>query len=117
MVGYNIILGMDWLAAHHATVDCYKKRVTIHSVDGTMLQFCVCVGATLAPLSARKMACLGVLSDFLEEVCEVRRLSQIPVVCEFMDVFVYGGAVLPPVREVEFTIKLLLGTKPISLGT
>ena len=37
MVGYDIILGMDWLASHHATVDCYKKRVTIHSIDGTVL--------------------------------------------------------------------------------
>ena len=24
MVGYDIILGMDWLVAHHASMDCYK---------------------------------------------------------------------------------------------
>ena len=34
-----------------------------------------------------------------------------------MDVFSEVGAGLPPVREVEFSIKALLGTKPISLGT
>ena len=68
MVGYDIILGMDWLVAHHAMVDCYKKRVTIHSIDGSVLQFCGSVGATLAPLGARRIACLGALSDFLEEV-------------------------------------------------
>ena len=45
------------------------------------------------------------------------RLSQIPVVCEFVDVFFDGGAGLPPMREVEFSIKVLLGMKPISLVT
>ena len=24
---FDIILGMDWLAKHHATVDCYRKEV------------------------------------------------------------------------------------------
>ena len=98
-------------------VDCYKKRVTIHSVNGTILQFCGSVGTTLAPLGVRSIACLGALGDFLEEVREVPSLSQIPVVCEFMDVFSEVGAGLPPVREVEFSIKVLLGTEPISLGT
>ena len=87
MVGYDIILGMDWLAAHHAMVDCNKKRVIIHYVDGTIWQFCGSEGATLAPLGTRRIACLGALGDFLEEVWEVPGVSQIPVVCEFMDVF------------------------------
>ena len=34
-----------------------------------------------------------------------------------MDVFFDGGAGLPPVREVEFSIKVILGIEPISLGT
>ena len=24
---FDVILGMDWLAAYHANVDCYKKEV------------------------------------------------------------------------------------------
>ena len=27
---FDIILGMDWLATHHALVDCFAKRVTFH---------------------------------------------------------------------------------------
>ena len=27
---FDIILGMDWLAAHHALVDCFAKKVTFH---------------------------------------------------------------------------------------
>ena len=60
---------------------------------------------------------MGALSYFLEEVREVPGLSQIPVVCEFVDVFSYGGVGLPLMREVEFSIRVLLGTRPISLGT
>ena len=24
---FDVILGMDWLSRHHATVDCYRKEV------------------------------------------------------------------------------------------
>ena len=53
------------------------------------------MGATLALLGARRMASLGALSDFLEEVHEVPGLSHIPMVCEFVDVFSDVGAGLP----------------------
>ena len=86
MVGYDIILGMDWLAAHHASVDCYKKRVCIPLEDGSLLRFCGSVGALLSPSVGRKMACCGFLSNFLGEASEVQGLGQIPVVCEFQEV-------------------------------
>ena len=57
MVGYDIILGMDWLVAHHATVDCYKIRVCIPLGDGSLLWFCGSVGAPSTPSVGRKMAC------------------------------------------------------------
>jgi len=41
-------------------------------------------------------------------------LTQIPVVCEFPDVFPEELPGLPPDREVEFAIELILGTAPIS---
>ena len=36
--------------------------------------------------------------------------------CEFPDIFLEEIPGLPPMREVEFTIKLLLGTAPISIA-
>ena len=41
-------------------------------------------------------------------------LASIPVVCEFMDVFLDDLPGLPPDRDVEFSIELELGTAPIS---
>ncbi|XP_026405502.1 uncharacterized protein LOC113300515 [Papaver somniferum] len=34
MSGYDVILGMDWLSAHHDVFDCFQKRVTLHSDEG-----------------------------------------------------------------------------------
>ena len=40
MVVYDIVLGMDWLSAYHAMIDCYKKRVTVHPPDEPTIMFC-----------------------------------------------------------------------------
>jgi hypothetical protein len=45
---------------------------------------------------------------------EVIPIHQIPVVCEFPDVFPDELPGLPPDRDVEFGIELILGTTPIS---
>ena len=31
MRDFNVVLGMDWLSRHRATLDCYKKKVKFHS--------------------------------------------------------------------------------------
>jgi hypothetical protein len=44
----------------------------------------------------------------------IPEIQDIPVVCEFPDVFPEGLPGLPPERDVEFVIKLKPGTTPIS---
>ena len=43
-------------------------------------------------------------------------MEEISIVCEFPDVFPKEISGLPPIKEVEFTIELLLGTAPISIS-
>jgi hypothetical protein len=54
--------------------------------------------------------------DLISVICaaEVIPIYQILVVCEFPDVFLDGLPGLPPDRDVEFRIELVLGTAPIS---
>jgi len=54
--------------------------------------------------------------DFASISCvtQVVPLPQIPMVCEFPDVFSEELLGLPPDREVEFAIELIPGTTPIS---
>ena len=30
MRDFDVVLGMDWLSCHRATLDCYKKEVKLH---------------------------------------------------------------------------------------
>jgi hypothetical protein len=45
---------------------------------------------------------------------QAKSIADIPVVCEFPDVFPNDLPGLPPNRDVEFKIELLPGTAPIS---
>ena len=31
---FDVIVGMDWLARHHAVLDCYLKKVTFQTSSG-----------------------------------------------------------------------------------
>ena len=31
MRDFDVVLGMNWLSSHRATLDCYKKEVKLHS--------------------------------------------------------------------------------------
>ncbi|MCI19082.1 cellular nucleic acid-binding protein [Trifolium medium] len=44
------------------------------------------------------------------------KMEELPVVCEFPDVFPEAVSDVPPEREVEFTIDLVSGTSPISMA-
>ena len=35
--GYDVILGMDWLAKHKATIDCEQKLLTLITLEGGKL--------------------------------------------------------------------------------
>ena len=38
MIGYDVILGMDWLATFHAVLDCYGKSVLLQLEDGSVVK-------------------------------------------------------------------------------
>ena len=53
---------------------------------------------------------------FITEDKQFQGVEEIPVVREFPDVFPEEIPGLPPIREVEFTIELLLGIASISIA-
>ncbi|MCI38633.1 enzymatic polyprotein [Trifolium medium] len=44
------------------------------------------------------------------------KMEELPIVCEFPDVFAGDVSDLPPKREMEFAIDLIPGTGPISMA-
>ena len=36
---FDIILGMDWLSAHHAIMNCFNKVVTLSILDKSVIRY------------------------------------------------------------------------------
>ncbi|XP_038977887.1 uncharacterized protein LOC108511168 [Phoenix dactylifera] len=121
MKDFDLILGMDWLAAYHATVDCFKKTVKFQipghpefTFSGNrMLPPPKIISAIQAKRLLRK-GDEGFLAMVMGTQLEELKLEDIPIVREFPDVFPEDLPGLPPDREVEFSIDLIPGTGPIS---
>ena len=121
MRDFDIIFGMDWLAAHYAMVYCHRKKV-IFQIPSEV-EFCfVRSGAYTSPrvisaLQARRMMkkrCKGYLATVRDTQQGELKLEDIPIVREFPDVFPKDLSGLPPDREIEFSIDILPGSSPIS---
>nr|XP_027093626.1 uncharacterized protein LOC113714026 [Coffea arabica] len=85
--GYDVVIGMDWLAHYNAQLNCKTKVV----------EFSISEEATLR-LDARDKV----------------KLEDVLVVNEFFDVFPDELKSMPPEREIEFKIDLVPGTAPIA---
>jgi hypothetical protein len=122
MVDFDVILGMDWLAKHRASVNYWGKKIIFDLDEEVRLVFQRDkIGSPSIMLSAisRKMARKGVqcyLAYIVDVEKEVPQLDQVPIVREFIDVFLDDLPRLPPYREIEFCIDLVPGTEPISMA-
>ncbi|XP_040987694.1 uncharacterized protein LOC121235416 [Juglans microcarpa x Juglans regia] len=100
MIGFDVILGMDWLPSSYASIDCFKKEVVFKFPEEEELRF---------------MGSRGFLAFVVNEPREeLEELEENPVVREYPEVFHEDLFGLPPEREVEFAIELASGTTPLS---
>ncbi|XP_057418652.1 uncharacterized protein LOC130712853 [Lotus japonicus] len=109
--GLEVILGMDWLAANDATLNCRKKTVTFGTSEGDAKR--VKRTDRVGKASERES---NVLLGTLETQRDDIGIEGIRVAREFPDVFPEEVSELPPEREVEFSIDLVPGTGPISIA-
>ncbi|KAL4013601.1 hypothetical protein IC575_025773 [Cucumis melo] len=121
MLDFDVILGMDWLAANHASIDCSRKEVAFN--PPSMVSFKLkgegsrSLPQVISAMRASKLLSQGTWS-ILASIVDTREvdvsLSSEPVVRDYLDVFPEELPGLPPHREVEFAIELEPGTVPIS---
>jgi hypothetical protein len=95
----DIILGMNWLASHDATIQCAKRTVLFSGPKGDKVEL------VADPPSGAG----GSVQEF-----NGKPLKDIRVVSGYPDVFLEELLGMPPDRDVEFVIDLLPGTAPIS---
>lgn len=121
MVDFDVILGMDWLAYHPATIDYHAREVIfgdLHQPDfvyhgSQPLKLAKIISA----MKARTLiahGCHGFLASVKDTSLESPRIESIPIVRDFPDVFPDELPGIPPAREVEFGIELIPGAEPIS---
>ncbi|KAA0045414.1 pol protein [Cucumis melo var. makuwa] len=121
MLDFDVILGMDWLAANHASIDCSRKEVAFNPPSVVSFKFngegSRSLPQVISAMRASKLLSQGTWS-ILASVVDTREvdvsLSSEPVVRDYPDVFPEELPGLPPHREVEFAIELEPGTVPIS---
>jgi hypothetical protein len=96
----DVILGMNWLAQHKAIINTDLRTIKLsHGHEEIQLSI---------PVAFPAKTCGRVYEAIVQEI------QDIPVVCEFLDVFPEDLPGLPPERDVEFVIELNPGTTPIS---
>jgi hypothetical protein len=97
--GMDILLGMDWMTRHRVSLDISSRAVEIDSpYQGTIILY----------LLQRK--CINSCAYAIEGV----KLEDIPIVCEYPDIFLDDLLGMPLDRDIEFVIELQPGTAPIS---
>ncbi|GJR60314.1 putative nucleotidyltransferase, ribonuclease H [Tanacetum coccineum] len=98
---FDVIVGMDWLSNQKAMIVCHEKIVKIPVEEGNVL----CVQGEC---NVRKTKTLMSTKE------NEPTLSDIPIVCDFEDVFPDDLSGLPPQRQVEFRIDLIPEATPVA---
>jgi hypothetical protein len=89
--GIDIILGMDWITAHKGVISTSARLVTLMHPDGTKVTFELTKSRDIPILYSLHM----------------KAILDVPVVCEYSDVFPKELSGLPPNHDVEFVVNLV----------
>ncbi|XP_019184997.1 PREDICTED: uncharacterized protein LOC109179978 [Ipomoea nil] len=119
--GVYVVLGMNWLGQFRAQILCGEQKVVLRGPNWKRVSY---RGSTEEP--GIKLVSMTKMKKYMEKghdifLCSVENLKAkgdatqtIPVVCEFLNVFLEEIPGIPPPREVEFSVDLVPGTTPIS---
>ncbi|GJY63317.1 putative reverse transcriptase domain-containing protein [Tanacetum coccineum] len=126
---FDAIIGMDWLAKYQAVIVCSEKIVRIpwrnktliiHG-DGsnqgnvTRLNIISCTKTQKYMEKGFPIFLAHVTAKEVEDKSEKKRLEDVPIVQDFPEVFPEDLPGLPPTRQVEFQIDLVLLVHSTSL--
>ncbi|XP_070015585.1 uncharacterized protein [Nicotiana sylvestris] len=122
MVDFDVILGMDWLLPHYATLDCHIKIVTLAMPGVSRVEWRGTLDHTPCRVvsfpKAQRMVSKGYdayLTYVIEVSVDTPIVDSVLVVWDFPDVFATDLRGMPPDRDIGFSIDLLPGTQPISI--
>ena len=106
---FDVILWMDWLDKYDANINCCTKRLVLRPQEEEEIIFqgdrSEVPTNLISVVKARRQlvkGCQGYLAQVIDARVRFEDIQQIPVVKEFIDVFLGELPGLPPERKVEF---------------
>nr|GEU44257.1 putative reverse transcriptase domain-containing protein [Tanacetum cinerariifolium] len=96
---FDAIIGMDWLAKFQVVIVCAEKIIRIPWGNETLI-----FHEDITHVTTKET----------EDKSEKKRLEDIPIVQDFPKVFLEDLSGLPPTRQVQFQIDLILGAAPVA---
>ncbi|GJZ68633.1 putative reverse transcriptase domain, ribonuclease H-like domain, aspartic peptidase domain protein [Tanacetum coccineum] len=119
---FDVVIGMEWLSKYHARIIFDRKSSTSpnhvetyrssRDQSKTRLSLISCI-------KTKRYISWGYqvfVAQVMEKKSDEKQLGDIPVVREFLEAFPEDLPCLPPVRQVEFQIDLILGAAPVALA-
>jgi hypothetical protein len=108
---------MDWLSRYRAQVDCFTKTVNLQDVSGKRVVFRgerrVIPNSIISVMKTGKLIRKG-CPAWLSHVRELKKgsieLTNIHIIKEFSYMFPEELLGLPPIREIEFPLRLFRGS-------
>ncbi|GJW88068.1 hypothetical protein Tco_0163408 [Tanacetum coccineum] len=97
---FDVIVGMDWLSKNKAEMVCHEKVVRIPLESGKILR-------------VQGEHTLGGPKTLMSTKAEEPKLSDIPIVRDFIEVFPEDLSGLPPQQKIKFCIDLIPGAMPV----
>ncbi|KAI3825388.1 hypothetical protein L1987_06871 [Smallanthus sonchifolius] len=107
--GFDVMLGMDWLTANEAQIICKRKIIRLKAPEGSKVKV---FGDRDTPMpkiismikatNYLRRGCEAYLVYVIEKCKEVKELDDVPVICDYPEVFLEELSGIPPDREIEF---------------
>ncbi|XP_070046880.1 uncharacterized protein [Nicotiana tomentosiformis] len=124
MVDFDVILGMDWLFPCHTILDFYAKTVILALPGVPRLEW---IGSldyvpirVISHLKAQRIVekgCLAYLAFVRDASADTPTIESVLVVRDFPDVFPADLPGMPPDKDIDFGIGLVLGIQSISISS
>ncbi|GJS88248.1 putative reverse transcriptase domain-containing protein [Tanacetum coccineum] len=124
---FDVVIGMDWLANHHAVIVCDEKNVWIPYGDEVLIvqgdksdkgkKSKLSIISCTKTQKYIKKGCLIfwiITKKKTKDKSEEKRLEDVPIVRDFSEVFPEDFPGLPPMRQVKFQIDLVPGAAPVA---
>ncbi|GJS63170.1 putative reverse transcriptase domain-containing protein [Tanacetum coccineum] len=128
MGSFDVIIGMDWLAKYHVMIVCDEKLVRVPFGDeililhgdgsnnghGSRLNIISCTKTQKYLLKGCPIFLAHVTTKKAKDKSKEKRLEDVPIVQDFLEVFPKDLPGIPPTRQVEFQIDLMPGDAPVA---